>query len=367
MTTNHTISDILQRPLNVAVFSYNSKDDACGYLRIHAPLTADSTGLRDMWGLRHKRFAFIRMTLIDEKLLDSADLVVIQRTFPRERTRAFLNKIIASGLPVIYETDDLLTNVPGDNSYMKRLVQKRDDIIDFIGRVHAVTVSTECLRDNLLQYHDNITVLPNLIDENLWRTDGRLNRQGPIVIGFAGGKSHKNDLSLIEDALLAISAKYKQDVAFLFIGCISERLARLPNSRFIGFTSSYADYARLMRTASIDIGLAPLENNLFNNCKSNIKWLEYSACGIAGVFSDLPPYNRCIEHGETGLLVGPAPEDWINAIDSLISAPEKMLRIGSQARDKVLAEYTLAKNASLFTEAYTSLASKCNDSQGNRQ
>ncbi|MFW6311524.1 MAG: hypothetical protein ACOC1K_04740 [Nanoarchaeota archaeon] len=47
-----------------------------------------------------------------------------------------------------------------------------------------------------------------------------------------------------------------------------------------------------MKSLNIDIGLAPLLDHDFNNSKSNIKALEYTAAGIPGIYSKMKPYEN---------------------------------------------------------------------------
>jgi hypothetical protein len=55
---------------------------------------------------------------------------------------------------------------------------------------------------------------------------------------------------------------------------------------------SYAQFAAYFSRQECDIWVAPLQDNLFNRCKSSLKFLEYSALGVPGVFSQLDPYER---------------------------------------------------------------------------
>jgi hypothetical protein len=44
-------------------------------------------------------------------------------------------------------------------------------------------------------------------------------------------------------------------------------------------------------TTNINAVIAPLQNNVFNNAKSNIKYLEAACCGIPGIFQDMVTYK----------------------------------------------------------------------------
>jgi len=41
----------------------------------------------------------------------------------------------------------------------------------------------------------------------------------------------------------------------------------------------------------LDLAIAPLEDNRFNACKSNLRLLEYGACAVPVVCSDVGPYQ----------------------------------------------------------------------------
>ena len=263
-----------------------------------------------------------------------------------------MSGIFKMGKPIIYEVDDLLMAMPPNNPNRDFAIQCRPFVLDVMQKAAAITVSTEALKAELLQWNPNIYVLPNLIDERLWAQTQRPHA-GPVVIGFTGTSTHGDDLRMIEDAFIQISAKHGQGVAFQFMGCVTDRLARLPGAKVTGFTPDYESFAKALQTTPMDVAVVSLEDNLFNRCKSNIKWLEYSACGIAGIYSDLPPYNRCIRHGQTGLLVGDRVQDWFQAIDTLVTNASLRRAIAQQARQEVLSSYTLASpRVQLYTEAY---------------
>ena len=333
--------------IRVAVLSFDEIHTNCAGLRLLEPLLR-LPEIELTWAVHiaNQRGAF------DTEAMRNADLFVIQRMLPCPGTEAALSGIFKMGTPIIYEVDDLLMEMPPTNPNRDFAMQCRPFVLDVIQKAAAITVSTEALKAELLQWNPNIYVLPNLIDERLW-TQTQRPHAGPVVIGFTGTSTHGDDLRMIEDAFIQISAKHGQGVAFQFMGCVTDRLARLPGSKVAGFTPDYESFARALQTTPMDVAVVSLEDNLFNRCKSNIKWLEYSACGITGVYSDLPPYNSCIRHGQTGLLVGNSVQDWFQAIDTLVTNASLRRAIAQQARQEVLSSYTLASpRVQLYPEAY---------------
>jgi hypothetical protein len=47
------------------------------------------------------------------------------------------------------------------------------------------------------------------------------------------------------------------------------------------------------------IGIAPIADNTFNDSKSELKWLEYTALGVPTVASDVGPYKRVMQTAST--------------------------------------------------------------------
>ncbi len=50
-------------------------------------------------------------------------------------------------------------------------------------------------------------------------------------------------------------------------------------------------YPAKLASLKLDLALAPLEHNVFNECKSNLRLLEYGACGFATICTDIVPYQ----------------------------------------------------------------------------
>ena len=71
-------------------------------------------------------------------------------------------------------------------------------------------------------------------------------------------------------------------------------------------------------TATMDVGLIPLARDdaadrHFNDCKSDLKGMEYAACGIPCVASPSRPYQAWVQPGVNGYLAE-TPEQWLRAL-----------------------------------------------------
>ncbi|WP_223920853.1 glycosyltransferase [Geobacter sp. AOG2] len=335
-------------PLRVAVFSHDDSSHACGYYRLYSPARALLAEAEFRWPVKTEGGSF----KIDLEGLDKSDLFIIQRFFPHEMSMPVIRQLMATGKPVVFEVDDYITAIPRSNPSYEWAQQCIGHMEECIRDCDAVTVSTGALKEVFSRLNPSIFVLPNLIDDTLWEQPAPPSGEGKIVIGFTGTNTHIPDIAFLEETLDRIAVAHPGKVTFTFMGCATERLSRLPGFRFIPFETTYQAYARTLQQVPMDIALVPLENNVFNRCKSNVKWLEYSACGIAGVYADLPPYNTTVEHGVTGVLAGNDPQQWFGAIDLLIRNRELRRSIAANARRKVLSEYTMIKGAHRWLDVY---------------
>ena len=164
-------------------------------------------------------------------------------------------------------------------------------------------------------------------------------------MGWQGGYSHKPDWLKVGPIVGEFMHKH-EDVTFVVAGNAPQRelLDFLPKDRVE--VHDWVDtkvHPYRMMTLGLDVGLAPLVNNRFNACKSELKWVEYGAMQVPTIASNCPPYSDVIEHGKDGILCG--EKDWLPAMEALYEDAGLRKSIGWQARSRVEAEYDIAKRS----------------------
>jgi len=338
--------------IKVAIFSDESTENVCSLIRLLDPLGQASDAVEILWAYD----ATTKQARLD--FLDRADIIVVQRFFAIREFLPYLERILNCGKPVIYETDDLLHLIPEGHPRYQLSHDNRFPLLSFVAQCDAVTVSTNQLRSAYLNYNQNIYVLPNLINEERWglneSTEPRQDAvsRPHIRIGFAGTSTHLDDLSIIEEVLARIDEKYGDRVSFTFLGCAPHNWRNLTNVIIDESFIAYPSFTQRLRRERFDIGLAPLRDNFFNSCKSNLKFLEYSACGIAGVYSDVLPYRESVRNGQTGILVKNEPLEWFKAIEMLLQNKALCQTMARAARNVVASHYSLAPRAFEYVEVY---------------
>jgi len=337
--------------LKVSYLSYDRLEYACPEIRVLGPLSK-LKGKLDM------NLPLIRegdSVKIERDSLYSSDIILVQRT-------TFFSKTLAQQKSpwrkIVYEIDDLLIEIPDDNPN-RDIVNRREQIIDSLKEADAVTVTTDALREKFSIYNKNIYVLPNYIDLEIWGRDiwEPSVDKDRLVIGYIGTPTHKNDLEMIFPAIKKVIDKYGDKVLFKFWGCITPELLGLGGVEFVSnLVPDYKAFAEYMKGLDIDIALAPLVTNAFNECKSNIKFLEYSVCKIPGLYTRISPYADSINDGQTGLLCDDDSISWYNAMEYLIENPDLREHIAENAYREVMAKYTLEANAHKWLDLYRALS-----------
>ena len=140
---------------------------------------------------------------------------------------------------------------------------------------------------------------------------------------------------------------------------VAETLKKYPNVRFryIGYLELPADFddvkdqiehihfcnytEYLAYLAECDISIAPLENFIFNDAKSNIKYLEASITKLASVCSPRAAFADAIEQGKTAFLAD-SKQQWLDAFDALIQDEQLRHNMAAAAYESVTQRYAPA-------------------------
>lgn len=154
----------------------------------------------------------------------------------------------------------------------------------------------------------------------------------PIIFYGTGTKAHNADFDdLVAPALDRILAEFPT-WRLMIAGYLTlppnllkyeDRIVR------VGFISNVETYLSVLAKAEINI--AVLHKNDVNDSKSELKWFEAGAYGIASVVSPTANYLD-VTHPGHDVLVAATPEEWYQQLKKLIIDPELCRKIGTNAR-----------------------------------
>lgn len=251
------------------------------------------------------------------------------------------------GKHIILDFDDDYINIPADSPEQTQVIDKDTGEVFqyppemraiyvqmFIQLADVVTVTNEHLRMLYTPWAKNIKVIPNCVSEGM-RRDIPKKKNEKVRILWSGSNSHLPDLKLLLEPLKAIKEKYGDKVEFHFQGGLpfNEIFSELPIITHPAV--EFGEYLNVIQDINPDIALAPLQENMFNIAKSNLKYCQMTLMEAAVVATNYGPYTF-IDHEYDGMLAKNSSE-WVSAISKCIES--ETLR------------NTLVKNATKYVES----------------
>ena len=227
-----------------------------------------------------------------------------------------------AGKYLIFTLDDDLFEIPdgfGSSEYYRRQNVVRN-MREIMSLCHCFLSPSAHLRTKYGQGFERVCAIeePALFDEPPSPT--RMPSE-KLRIGFAGSIDRAGDIdSLLRQALSEVARRYGDRVDIEFFGAKPALIEQL-HFRHIPYCDSYEEYQSTIRRLQWDIGLAPMPDSEFHRGKHYNKFVEYAACGIVGVYSDVLPYKGTVEHEISGMLSSNDPESLLASIERLILDP----------------------------------------------
>ncbi|MER3545234.1 MAG: hypothetical protein C4311_11700 [Chloroflexota bacterium] len=337
------------------ILAYTHDRGAVPQLRLIGPLSLlERAGLAEV-----NVIALNEVSYLETGPIDWADVVIFQRIAGPPTMLQVLERAQRRGALTIYEIDDNLLETPplNPNYAYYHDSATRGVMIPLMARVDALTVSTTPLMEQLRQYNETIRVIPNFVDLELFPERVAPNPPGsPTIVGFAGTKTHAEDFKVAIPAIRRVLREFPGQAIFRFLAFVPPELEGLPGVEFWEGTPDLRAFAQLMQRSGFDFALAPLKDNDFNRAKSDLKFLEYGALGIPGLFSNVHPYADAVVHGHNGFIVSPdTSEAWYEAIVYMLTHPDERRRMADNAFAEVRQRRSLQGNIMRWYHTYMAL------------
>lgn len=286
----------------------------------------------------------------DAQFYNGLQSIRIQRQVSEDQGKFFnfLKKIASqTGMHIMYDIDDVFIydDIP---KYNKFHVAYKDPILKETGlrimsECSEVTVTCNYMKQYYSQWMDNITVIPNYMprhwldryyDEDQLAKNYSLNikkRKKPRVLYAASGahfdvesrNKNQDDFSHIADVV----RKTCNEIQWVFIGGYPPTMKDLLVSKKIEFHpwKFIPDYARLIYSLNVNLTIAPLMDNTFNRCKSDLKFIESGAFGLPCICQDMVTYSNAQHKFNTG-------EELIDNIKSILTDKNVYMKACRAAR-----------------------------------
>jgi glycosyltransferase involved in cell wall biosynthesis len=290
--------------------------------------------------------------------------VVFFNRLPTEPVDSFLLNKKKIGFKYIVDLDDYFHLFPGHYLQYHWINNKiAESLIKIIQNADVVTTTNNVLAGKIAEYNKNIVIIPNALpfdtDQFTLKNAGELHGMTRFI--YAAGASHAHDAMMLHEPLHLLNRVNKFDNHSLYeiklagVESINPQhhaqweymqsiVSLESNMTGNGYYRQEAakpvmEYMSLYDNS--DVALAPLQDNDFNRCKSNLKVLEAGAKGIPIITSAIHPYKNGtdspnVEHAAT-------PREWFKLMKWMIENPEYRRDTGAMLAEHVRKYYHLKK------------------------
>lgn len=320
-----------------------------------------SSALMD--GTRHISASYFFNSDADHfaEIAEAADVLVLCRMRYTDKIAGLVARAKGLGKRVLFDVDDLVFNVDYVQLIVKTLAQdvKHPGVWDhwfaYISRIGAtanlceasITTNTYLARQLEQFTGRRVHVVPNFMNREQLAVSDRIfaekqrsgfKRTGDIHLGyFSGTPTHNHDFTMVGAALHRLMQEDER-IKLLVVGFldISGELSEFPD-RITTFPLH--DFINLQRIMSlVEINIVPLLDNVFTNCKSELKYFESAVVGTITVATPIYSYHSAIDDGRTGFLASSI--GWYDAIASAIDVVTKdYAPMAISAREHAISRY----------------------------
>ena len=366
-----------------------ANDGGCSYYRAWAPFAKIAEKFPHLIELRYEKNP-LGMNAetgqweenFDFEAMKWADVVMTQNisNFGGHYTARIVGKAKEFGKFVHFDTDDLLTDLY-EGHRLKKVYEDKNlgEITKFVyNNSDLVTVTQRKFAQRIQQYCSGVlAVVKNAIDYNLecWNhTKTSPRRKRLVRVGWAGGIHHEEDVKEFAGVPHFVNQKVgKENVEWHFFGKppvggvqkddwqqdvwenykrILLRGFRNASNWFIHDALPTDRYGLIF--ANIDIAIAPLQMNDFNDSKSEIKVAECGRYKVPLIASNVGCYDETIKNGKTGYLIDPsAPKsEWVKILTKVIRDHKLRENMGQNLHDTTEEYFDLNKVAPQRIQLY---------------
>lgn len=267
-----------------------------------------------------------------------------------DTVREFIKTAKAENKTVYYDIDDLVIDQKYTNTikYLKTMSKEDLDLYnDGVNRMRetlemcdcAIT-TTERLAEELKNYVGDVYINRNVASEKMVKLslnalkEVKRDEEKVVMSYLSGSITHNDDFKMI----LPVIQKLMKEHGNLYLKVVGlldipeelkefeDRILRAPFVSWIELPSIIA---------SIDINLAPLEESIFNEAKSENKWTEASLCKTITVASNFGAFKTCIRDGIDGVLCN-STDEWYEKLNKVITDKEYRSKIAEEAFKQVI-------------------------------
>jgi glycosyltransferase involved in cell wall biosynthesis len=296
------------------------------------------------------------------RVIERVDTLVFCRTHFSPDIGALIDRARRRGVRILFDVDDLVFDTDYVHLILDSLDQDANNEAALNGWFASIArqgtllkmcdgaiVTNAFLGERIRAYASSleIAVIPNFLNREQQLVSERMFEQKrerdfessqPLHIGyFSGTPTHRRDFEICAPALARLLREDSR-LRLLIVGVLEpgdalkqyrHRIDRYP-------LQDYMNLQRLIARTELNIG--PLLDNVFTNCKSELKFFEAAITGTITVASPTYAFRHSIMDGSTGFLSH--AHEWYSQLQRAIGLLDDRPRYA----DMAVAAYAHARN-----------------------
>jgi len=288
----------------------------------------------------------IRYLQIKTAFLENYDAIFIQKPLLDWPKSFFLEKEVwEKNKNIIFDIDDALyANTKGQEDETKK-----KQIEGIVNLSKLVICGNKNISNYLGLSWKKSIILSTTVDEKKFLPKKNKNVER-ICIGWTGTSSNLRYLLKLRPVFKYLSNKYDLKIKIISNLDFIKQLKTIKNIEFC----KWNEKNEIKDLQEIDIGLMPLDDNIWTRGKCALKIIQYMALGIPAVASPVGENCNVLVDGETGYFAKNLKE-WGLKIEKFICNAQLRERMGKNARERFEKYFSIGANIKKFVNALNSI------------
>ncbi|MBU1001286.1 MAG: glycosyltransferase family 4 protein [Proteobacteria bacterium] len=293
--------------------------------------SAREAGFAADW-MRYPKTALARVAFFAR--LPKTEIIVLQKKLV---SRAELALLRTRAGTLFFDFDDALwarhpnQGACGGEPDAKELAR----LLRVCAGVDGVIAGNSFLASKVREASRRVELLPTPLDTQTY-VPTVTKKSGLPVVGWMGTSCNLFFLPEIFEALAPLGHSCSLSV-------VSDGVCPIPQS-LNGTCERWSPAAEVSQLQAMDIGLMPLTDDEYTRGKCGFKLLQYMACGVVPVASDVGFNREIVTHGVDGFLAA-SPADFAEYVGRLVNDKDLRRDMAARARETVVSRFSLSAAA----------------------
>lgn len=209
---------------------------------------------------------------------------------------------------------------------------------------NTISAGNEYLASYARQFNSNVKIVPTTIDADGHHNTTVNQHAQPVVIGWTGSHTTMRYL----DELIPVLKKLEDRHTFQFVVISNEDPGY--DLRSLNYVK-WQKETEIADLSEIQIGVMPLQHDIWSEGKCGFKGLQYMSLGMATLMSPVGVNNAIVENGKNGFLVS-SPSEWEEKLELLLTDIALRKHLGKGGQETIRSRYSVAANKAKYDQLF---------------